>query len=123
VIAEPRLIEKLWPQVWPEIEASVTQFGVETEEELKSRLLATEAFMIIVGDGVAIVRNCGRFFEINYIGGKNIKQWWPKMSEHIDAMAKAFGCEKILSFGRPAWKRIATDYEDTKNKMYVKEVA
>lgn len=123
MIAEPRLIEKMWPQVWSALQEPVENTGLETEEELLAELLAANRFLIIVGDGVAVVRNCGKFFEINYVGGEKSKEWWPKMSEHIDIMAKAFGCERIVALGRPAWKKLAPDYTATETRMYIKEVA
>jgi hypothetical protein len=122
VIAEPNLIEKIWPQVWGAIGKSVTDFGLEDEQAVKSRLLRAEGFLIIVGDAIAVVRQAGKFFEITYVGGKNVKKHWGKLSEHIDAMAKAFKCEKVLSFGRPAWAKIASDYKMTQMRMYEKEV-
>ena len=123
VITEPKLIEKIWPQVWTALREPVENAGFETEQEVLAELLAANRYLLVVGDGVAVVRNCGKFFEINYVGGEHSKEWWPKMSEHIDAMAKAFGCEKIVALGRPAWKRLAPDYTATETRMYVKEVA
>lgn len=122
MLAEPKLIDQIWPQLWKALKKSVEDFGIETEQELHARLLRADGYIVIVGDAVAVVRNCGRFFEINYIGGKNIKKYWPKLSEHFDLMAKAFGCQKIISFGRDAWEKIATDFKKQKIRMYVKEV-
>jgi hypothetical protein len=123
VIVEPRLIEKLWPQVWAVLQQPVESTGLETEQEVLDSLLSAKRFLIIVGDGVAVVGHFGKIFEINYMGGDHSKEWWPKMSDHIDQMAKAFGCEKIVAFGRSAWKRLAPDYEAKETRLYVKEVA
>lgn len=125
-LIQPTLIEKLWPTIWPMLRASVEEFGVETEKDVLDDLVSGDRALLMAGDACGVLRVIStgkKFLEINYIGGKNIKKWWPQMSEAMDLMAKHTGCKKIISYGRPAWKRIATDYEDTNNKMYIKEVA
>lgn len=120
MLAEPKLIETLWPHVWPLISSAVK---FETEQDVLGALLRAERFLLIVGDGVAVIRNCDTFLEINYVGGKKAANWWPEMSKQIDAMAKAFNSQRIVALGTAAWKKLAPDYEPTKQILYVKEVA
>lgn len=120
MIIEPKFIDKTWPHVWPLIKELVV---LETEENLKLDLYQARRFLLVFGDGVAIIRPCDGFLEINYVGGSNIKDWWGDMSEAIDKAAKSFGLDKIVAFGRSAWKRIAPDYTPTDTRMYIKEVA
>lgn len=119
-IVPPKLIDKLWPHIWPLIKEIVV---LETEEELLADIRAGNRFVIVVGDGVCIIRNCGKFMEINYVGGKNAKKWWPIMSAFVESMAKAFGHNSIVAFGRDAWKKLAPDFEPTRQRMYIKRVA
>lgn len=113
------LIDKVWPHIWPLISDAVV---LETEQELKDSLKKGEQFLLIVGDGFAIVRP-GEVFWINYVGGENLKAWWPQLSEMIDSLAKQSGSKKIAAVARTAWKRFAPDYEATEQRLYMKDVA
>lgn len=119
MIIEPTLIDKVWPHVWPLIQELAV---LETEEDILSELRVGFRLLVIVGDGVAIVRPCKGFFEINYVAGKNAKEWWPQMSKIIDALAISFGADKVVAFGRAAWKKLAPDFEPTETRMYVKKL-
>ncbi len=120
MLAEPKLIEKIWPQVWPLIEPAVI---LETEKDVLDGLLSGSRFLIIIGDGVAVIRPCETFLEINYVGGKNVKEWWPEMSAAFDTAAKAMSLSKIVAVGNDAWKKIAPEFTPTKQRIYIKEVA
>lgn len=120
MVIEPKLIDRVWPHVWPLIEHIVV---LETEETVLAELRAGLRFLIIVGDGVAVARPCGDIFETNYVGGTKVKEFWPQMSRIIDALAKSVGATKQIAFGTDAWKKLAPDYTPTKTRMYIKEVA
>lgn len=120
MIIEPKLIDKVWPMIWPLIKDIVV---LETEKDVLDDVRSGARLLIIVGDGAGIIRSCGEFIEINYVGGKKVKEWWPQMSAIIDAVAKTMGAKKIVAFGRDAWKKIAPDYTPTLQRMYIKEVA
>lgn len=123
MLADIKLIDKIWPIVWPLIQQASDLIELETEEAILNDLKAQNRSLIIVGDGVAVVRAVGELFEINYVAGKNAKEWWPIMSEAIDTAAKKMGCKKIVAFARPAWKRLAPEFELRDTRMYIKEVA
>jgi hypothetical protein len=120
MLAEAKLVEKIWPQVWPLIEQAVT---LETEEDVLGGLLDGTRFLLIIKDGVAVIRPCETFLEVNYVGGKNAKEWWPEMSAAFDTAAKAVGLNKIVAVGTDAWKKIAPEFTPTKQRIYTKEVA
>lgn len=123
MLAKVKLLDKLWPIVWPLIKQASDLTELETGEDILADLKAQKRSLIIVGDGVAVVRAMGDIFEINYVAGKNAKEWWPRMSNAIDIAAKKMGCKKIVAFARPAWKRIAPEFESRDTRMYIKEVA
>lgn len=118
-IIAPKLLDAVWPLVWPLIKDAVY---LDTEEALKESVRAGEQMLVIVGDGCAIVRP-GEIFWINYVGGHDAKDWWPTMSEFIDSMAKSCGAKEIAAVARSAWKRLAPDYEATEQRLYIKKVA
>jgi len=123
MIADKTLLDKVWPLVWPLIQQASDLTELETEEDILADLKAEKRSLIIVDDGVAVVRAVGDIFEINYVAGKNAKEWWPTMSAAIDIAAKKMACKKIVAFARPAWKRIAPEFESRDTRMYIKEVA
>lgn len=120
MVIEPQLMDRVWPLVWPLIKKAVF---LETEEQLLGRLKSASAFLIIVGDGVAVLTPCNDFLEINYVGGKNSKKWWPQMSKLVDSVATSYGSKKIISIGRDAWAKLAPDYKAMNTRLYIKEVA
>jgi hypothetical protein len=113
------LIPQIWHQVWPLLKPAVV---LESEGELLAGLIEENRILIVVGDGAAVVRNCGNFVEINYVGGKKVKQWWPQMSAEIDDFSRALGIRKIVALGADAWKKLAPDYTPTKTRMFIKEL-
>lgn len=120
MLVEPKLIDMTWPHVWPLIKDIVT---LESEEDLKNDLYQAKRFLLVFGEGVAVVRPCESFLEINYVGGNKVKSWWGEMSAAIDEIARVYNAKKIVAFGRSAWKQIAPDYTPTETRMYIKEVA
>lgn len=119
MFVEPTLIKQIWPKIWPLIEDIVV---LETQDELLADLVAGNRIMIIIGDGVSIVRDCGGFLEINYVAGKNIKKWKDQMDSAILAVAKSFGCDKIAALGKRGWKKIWPDYEMTNQVLFIRRV-
>lgn len=119
MIIEPKLLDRIWPGVWPLIKDIVV---LESEEDLLRELRVCNRFLLIVGDGVAIICPHGELMEIMYVGGKKAKDWWPKMNLLIDTIAASYKCKKIVAFGRDAWKKIAPDFKPTNTRMFIKEV-
>ena len=114
------IIEQIWPKVWPLIQSAVV---LENESDIVEDLITERRFLLVIGEGIAIIRPCQDFLEINYVGGKNAKKWWGAMSANIEIIARTLGCRKIVAYGRDAWQRLAPDFTPTDTRMYVKEIS
>lgn len=115
MIVEPQYIEAVWPKIWPLIESAVL---FDSEESLKGELKVGEQVLFICGDCAVIVRPSSDVFWINYVGGENLRKYWPEISSAIDRMAGE--SKMIAAVARTAWKKFAPDYEATEQRVYVK---
>lgn len=119
ILVRPDEIQSVWVEVWLKISGAVE---LESEDDIRADLEAGNRYLLLAGDGAAIVRGCGDFLEINYVGGTRIREWKDTMNAAIEAIARSEGCQKIVAFGRKGWGRIWPQYRDTQQHMFVREL-
>lgn len=131
-VLNPKIAADAWDLVWPLLSPAVDQ-GLNTDNSetiLESVVKEQRILLLATVDGK--IKGCSllsfkdglnRTLDIQFLGGKRIRDWSEQMNMAIDAVAKAEGCKSIIALGRKAWSRIWKDYKDTGKVLFVKEVA
>ena len=118
-LVAPHQIKQVWTDVWEKIHSAV---DLENERDVFDDLEAGNRFLLLAGDGVAVGRACGDFFEVNYVGGYGIHGWKQEMNEAIALLAKECGCKRVVAFGRKGWERIWPEYRNTQQMIFIRDL-
>jgi hypothetical protein len=118
-LVRPDEVRSVWGEVWPKLHSAVE---LESEADLFAELEAGNRYLLLAGDGAAVVRNCRDFLEVNYVGGSNISAWKDEMDEAICAIAKDLGLKRLVALGRKGWTRIWPGYRNTDKVFLVRDL-
>ncbi len=107
-------LARRWFEVEPILKRA-TDYGHGCEEpiHLLQQVFANQGALWFVEDGglIGVImtridqRPLKRLFVISHIAGDHFEDWMPEMVELFSALQKERGCDAMIAYGRPGWKR------------------
>lgn len=121
ICVAPSMVVDVWPHVAGMIDEGYAATGEPTPPDLLRWLKEAKGQLwISIFDGVIVaalttsivVRRQGLALRMICCGGSEMSLW-SQCHKQIEDFARAEGCDRVLSEGRPGWKRVLDGYKVT----------
>ncbi|MEY5100136.1 MAG: hypothetical protein RJA36_2855 [Pseudomonadota bacterium] len=91
-----------------------SRHGCHTVNEIIANCIAGEWQLWLVADDKPVAvyatrvfqRPRARILEMPMLIGSRAREWWRLADEHVNGIAKAYGCTRIQLTGRAGWQRL-----------------
>ena len=121
ICVAPHMVAETWPLVRDMIDEGYAATGEPTPHDLMKWLREGKGQLwISVFEGAIVaalttsivIRRHGLALRMVCCGGSHM-DLWKQCHSQIEEYAKAEGCDRVISEGRPGWKRVLEGYKVT----------